>query len=83
MRVRPPSPADPWSESVRRLVVLGYITALAMPPLGFVLGLFTAIRVDRPHSRHGVWIMALSVAAAGLWVLLLTSGALNATGSGY
>jgi hypothetical protein len=65
------------SDSIQRLVVLGYITAVAMPPVGLILGLVLAIRLDRPYSKRGLWIIALSVVATGVWVLALATGLLN------
>jgi hypothetical protein len=65
------------SDSIQRLVVLGYITAVAMPPVGFILGLLLAIRLTRPNSRRGLWIIALSVIAAIVWTLALVTGLLN------
>ena len=32
------APPDVLSDSLRRLVVLGYITAVAIPPIGCILG---------------------------------------------
>ncbi|MFZ0088311.1 MAG: hypothetical protein WAL63_02305 [Solirubrobacteraceae bacterium] len=63
--------------SIQRLVVLGYITAAAMPPIGFVLGLLLALRLTKPNSARGLWIMGVSVIAAIVWLLLLTSGVLD------
>ena len=60
-----------------RLVVVGYILAVAMPPLGFVLGIVVAVRGARAKSRHGMLIIAVSVIAAIAWVVILTSGALT------
>jgi hypothetical protein len=57
--------------------VLGFITAIAMPPVGFVLGLLLALRLDKPHSRRGLWIVAVSIIAAILWVLTLATGIVN------
>ncbi|HEX4009431.1 MAG TPA: hypothetical protein VHX62_05465 [Solirubrobacteraceae bacterium] len=65
------------SESIQRLVVLGYITAVAMPPVGFILGLLLAIRLTTPNSKRGIWIIAVSVIAAIAWTLALVTGLLN------
>jgi general stress protein CsbA len=67
------------SESIQRLVVLGYITAVAMPPVGFVLGIVLVIRFTAAESKHGVWIIAISIVALVVWFLLLTSGVVNTT----
>jgi hypothetical protein len=70
-------------EGVHRVVVLGYITAFSMPPIGFVIGLILAIRSDRPNSRHGLWIIIVSVIASIVWIAVLSSGALNTTTGDY
>ena len=62
-----------------RLVVLGYITAFALPLLGLVLGIVVATRPDRTTSRHGRWIIGLSIVASVIWVLVFTSGVLTST----
>jgi general stress protein CsbA len=67
------------SESIQRLVVLGYITAVAIPPVGFVLGIVLVIRFTAAESKHGAWIIAISLVALVLWLLLLASGAVNTT----
>lgn len=65
------------SDTIQRLVVLGYITAVAMPPVGFILGLGLAIRLTKPNSRRGIWIVAVSVIATIAWILALATGLLN------
>ena len=60
-----------------RVVVLGYITAVAMPPVGFIIGLVLAVRVRAPASRRGLWIITLSVVAAIGWVLAVATGLLS------
>ena len=65
------------SDSVRRLVVLGYITAIAMPPVGFILGLTLAVRLTKPDSKRGMWIIAVSVVASIAWIAALASGLLS------
>ena len=67
------------SESARRLVVLGYITAVAMPLIGFILGIVVATRPVKAHSKHGVWIIVVSIVASVLWILVLASGVLAVT----
>lgn len=71
------------SASAYRLVVLAYIIAVSMPPLGFILGLILAIRFDKPASRQGVWVIAVSVVAALVWALIIAGGALNTTSSDF
>jgi len=70
-------PRNARGDTVQRLVVLGYITAVAMPPVGFILGLLLAVRLGKPNSRQGLWVIAVSVIAAIVWVLALATGLLN------
>ena len=55
------------SDSIHRLVVLGYITAIAMPPIGLILGLVLALRLNKPDSRRATSIIVLSIVAAIVW----------------
>jgi hypothetical protein len=68
---------DGQSASAYRLVVLAYILAISMPPIGFILGLILAIRFHKPASKQGVWVIAVSVVAAVVWTLIVAGGALN------
>jgi hypothetical protein len=68
--------------TAQRLVVVGYILALAFPPLGFALGLVLMV-APSVRSRHGVWIVLVSIVAAAVWALLISAGALNDTNQGY
>ena len=70
------------SVTIQRVVVVGYITAVAMPPIGFILGIVLTIGA-RLKSRHGPWIVLASVLGASIWALLISSGALTATNQGY
>lgn len=74
------APPDVLSDNLRRLIVLGYITAVAIPPIGFILGIVIAVR-RRTAYKHGVAIVAVSIVAAVIWVLLLSSGVLTSTSS--
>ena len=71
--------ANVRSDSARRLVVLGYITAVAMPLIGFILGIVVATRPGKPNSKHGAWIIVLSIIASIVWILVFRSGVLTAT----
>jgi hypothetical protein len=81
-------PSDNGSRSrskqvtVERLIVVGYILALAMPPIGFAIGL---VLVFSPsvRSRHGAGIVLVSIVAAVIWVLMISAGALKDTNQGY
>ena len=70
--------ANIHAESIDRLVALGYITAIAIPPIGLILGLVLVSGHRKPGSRHGPWIIGLTIVASVVWVLVLTSGALRA-----
>jgi hypothetical protein len=48
-----------------------------MPPIGFVLGIILAIRFDKPASKQGVWVIAVSIVAAAVWAAIVAGGALN------
>jgi hypothetical protein len=90
MSARPPTSNDsPWTAdyvssngatadappgSPGRLVVLGYITAVAMPLLGLVVGIVVLTRPARATSRHGRWIIGISIVASVIWVLVFISG---------
>ncbi len=65
------------SASTDRFVVLAYIIAVSMPPIGLILGLTLAIRYDKPASRHGVAVIAVSIVAALVWAAIIAGGALN------
>jgi hypothetical protein len=67
------------AESLRRFVVLGYITAVAMPPIGFVLGIVIATRPTKTYSKHGLWIIGISVIASIVWIVVLASGVFAVT----
>jgi hypothetical protein len=69
-----------------RLVVVAYISAVAMPPIGLVLGIVVARRPLKKISRHGLWIILLSLIAAGVWFLVFKTKSLtsdNSDLSGY
>jgi hypothetical protein len=65
------------SASTYRFVVLAYIIAVSMPPIGFVLGLVLALRFEKPASKQGVWVIAISIVAALIWTAIVAGGALN------
>lgn len=71
--------ANPWSDSRMQLVVLGYITAVAMPPIGFILGIVVGLRARNTASKHWMWIIMLSIVGGILWTLVFLSGALSST----
>ena len=71
---------DVHRESLRRLIVLGYITAVAIAPIGFIMGIVIATR-RRAAYKHGLGVIAVSIIAAVIWVLLLSSGVLTSSSS--
>jgi hypothetical protein len=66
-----------WTDKARRLVVLAYITAVAMPPVGLVLGIAILTRPAKAVSKHGLWIIGIGLIACVLWVLVINSGLLT------
>jgi 4-amino-4-deoxy-L-arabinose transferase-like glycosyltransferase len=72
-----------WNQSFLRLVVVGYILAVAMPPVGLVMGVIVWARGRRARSRHGLLIILVSVVAAAAWAVVIASGALTTTNTGF
>lgn len=68
--------------TTQRVVVVGYILALAVPPLGLTIGIVLMLPTG-VRSKHGLGIALVSIVAAGIWALLISSGALKDTGQGY
>lgn len=63
------------SEGASSLAIVGYVMAIVIPIVGFVLGIVAATRQSDPSSsRHGVWIIVASVAAFFVWLAILSSG---------
>jgi hypothetical protein len=59
---------------VSRLVVAGYVLAVAMPIAGFVIGVILVNRSEARTVKQGLWIIALSVVATFvLFVILIVS----------
>jgi hypothetical protein len=69
------------SPGIDRLIVLGYVCALGMPPLGLLLAILSARR--RANRRHAAGIIAVSILAAGIWALIISAGGLTATNGSY
>ena len=66
--------------AVERYVALAYILAVAMPPLGFVMGLGLGVRT---RSRHWPWVVALSIGSAVVWAVIIGAGGLSTSNQGY
>jgi hypothetical protein len=73
----------PRYDGAFRFIVLGYIIAIAMPPIGLVLGIVLAIRESAGNRKHGAGIIALSAIALLVWILIIAGGGLTATGDSY
>jgi hypothetical protein len=71
------------SANAYRLVVLAYIIAVSMPPIGVILGLILAIHFDKPASKHGAWVIAVSIVAAVVWAAIVAGGALNTPSTNF
>lgn len=63
----------------QRIVALGYITAIAIPPVGLIVGIVIARRSRQPLARHAIWIIVISLIATVVWVAVFASGAISAT----
>jgi hypothetical protein len=68
-------------QTAMRLVVVAYISAIAIPPAGLILGIVVATRPLNKVSRHGKWIIALSIIAAAIWFLVFKTGSLTSDNS--
>jgi positive regulator of sigma E activity len=57
------------------LVVAGYILAVFVPLVGFILGIVVATRPQKRLNKHGVWIVVVSIVVTALYlVVVLHSG---------
>jgi hypothetical protein len=68
---------------IRRLVVLAYLLAVSIPPLGLILGIALSLRAGRRYSLHGVLVIALSIIMGIVWIGLLSSGAFSTPSTSY
>jgi hypothetical protein len=66
----------------QRLIVVGYITAIGMPPIGLIIGIVLLLG-PRVRSRHGLGIVLASLIGVLIWVVVVDSGALTSTNQGY
>jgi hypothetical protein len=69
--------------NVDRGLVLGYLLALAIPPVGLVFGLVMTARPGPLGRRQGVGILAVSLLALVVWFLVLRSGAVTSSSTNY
>jgi len=72
-----PTPASPMvneaSSSSPGLIGAGYIFAVLIPLVGFILGIVVATRPDNRTSKHGIWIIVLSVVVFVIFLAAITS----------
>ena len=64
---------------MQRIVALGYITAVTIPPVGLIVGIVIAARRQPLLARHATLIIVISVIAAAVWIAVFVSGAISAT----
>lgn len=73
----PAPPAAPAAASPSQgeyqggLVAGGYILAIFLPFIGFIIGIVVATRPGRATSKHGIWIILLSILAFFVGLSLL------------
>lgn len=69
--------------TLQRLIVLGYVTAIGMPPIGLILGIVLAVGPARFRSRHGLAIIGASIVGVLIWIVIVSSGSLTSTNQSY
>jgi Protein of unknown function (DUF2510) len=72
--VGPVATPDGKEQHASGTIVAGYIFAVLMPLVGFIIGL---TQINR--SRHGLWVVVASVAAFVLWVALISASVESST----
>jgi len=68
--------------TTQRVVVVGYITAIGMPPIGLIIGVVLLLSA-KVKSRHGLGILLASVIGVLIWIVVVNSGTLTSTNQGY
>ena len=64
-------------QSASGVVITGYVFAVLMPLIGFIIGL---TQINR--SRHGIWVVVTSVVAFFVWLAIIGASAESGTGGG-
>jgi Na+/melibiose symporter-like transporter len=67
---------DPREQDYYGLVKLGYVTAVIVPVVGFILGVAVATRQSRA-ARHGVRIIVISLVSVAVFVVLIRTYEVN------
>lgn len=65
------------------LVVGGYVLAVLIPFIGFILGIVVATRQGRATSKHGIWIILLSTLVFFVGLAVLFGGSDDSDLSSY
>ena len=66
-------PQEPGSIT-RGRVIAGYVVAVVLPIVGFIVGAVLVNRPEKPLIKQGLWMMALSVGAAFVMFVVLIVG---------
>lgn len=77
-RLKPGARREP--DRPKGLIVVGYVTAIFMPLIGFILGIVAVTRPNRWAAKHGVGVIVTSIVAFVLWVLVIVAGINSAAG---
>jgi hypothetical protein len=75
----PVTPTPAQSETAGGIVVTGYVFAVIFPLVGFILGIVAVTRPAKTTSRHGVWIIVVSVVAFIFWLAVLAGSSSGST----
>jgi hypothetical protein len=84
----PQPPAQGWYQAPADdfqggLVACGYVFAVLIPLVGFILGIVTITRPSKATSRHGIWIIVLSVVVFVVAIAIVSSGNSSSSTSTY
>jgi large-conductance mechanosensitive channel len=71
-RLKPGALAE--TDRPKGLIVVGYVMAMFMPLVGFILGVVAITRPNRWAAKHGVGVVVTSIVAFVLWVLVIAAG---------
>lgn len=77
----PVSPPLPKETPQWGLVITGYVMAVIIPIVGFILGIVTITRPNKATSKHGVWIVVLSVAVFFISIVIIVAAAASSSPS--
>ena len=78
----PPMTAYPTTQAgIAGIEIAGYIFAVLMPLVGFILGIISAVKPKPQGTNHGVFIIIVSVVAFLFWMMILSAGGSSGTTS--